>query len=316
LKEQPGAKEVFVVVSGTLLRVDARTQRILDRFVPPEDLPFTEFTSGTTSADGRYLVLTTNAPGVVTFDMATRRFGTWLPVPNRRLSKARLTTDNRRILVLDQLGRLLVMKPETGDVVALVSVPPQVFDSLSNRADNRFFVASRDAGALTVIDAASLTVRGEIQTGHGAHDIATTSDLSRGFVVNEYDGTVSCLDMAESSVLKTVKVGRGARYITVSGDDEVVYVSNTNDGSVSALNVASCRVIATVPRAADGERPGAIATTADGRVLMVAGADGKGLYFLDVSIPVPRIVGRVPTISPVSAIACAPFAASVQRARR
>lgn len=201
---------------------------------------------------------------------------------------------------------MLTVDPQSGRESGRVSLPREIFDVVSNRADTGFFVPSRDAGWVTFVNASTLAVVTRLETGPGVHDIATTSNGAVGFVTNEYANTVSCLDLDDQRILGTTRVGSHPIRLVVAPDDRTVYVANRDDGSVSVLDGTRCTVRQTIPRAAEGERVWTLAVTHDGQRLFVAGLQ-RNVYVRDLSRPDAPLIDTINTLTSVQTIVRSPL---------
>lgn len=107
--------------------------------------------------------------------------------------------------------KLLKLDPEDGSTVAEVVLEPDMCGVwVTTRGDimvSQLSVPGSEDymhGALWVIDGATLTVRGKVDTGRGAFTLRSSDDGAYGYVSNTIDGTVSVVDMADLKVLRVL----------------------------------------------------------------------------------------------------------------
>lgn len=297
---------MFAAIGDAIVLIDAARPTIVNAFLAAEGNDV-RYTAGTVSSDGRDLVLTTETPEVVLFDMERQQFTNRISLPlGLRTVKARLTNDGKRLLVIEQLGRLFVIDVASGTQRAEIALPRELFDAVSNRADTGYLIPSRDADVIAFVNAVSHSIEAQIDAGDGAHDVVTTRDRMLAFVSNEYDGTVTCLNMEARRPIGLARVGSHPISLAISADDESVFVANRDDGSVSVVDVAKCTVRQTIANAASGGPVGVLDVSQDGRTLVVSRFDGGGIFALDISGDRARQIGRIETIAPARAIARAP----------
>src|SRR6202008_717375 len=82
----------------------------------------------------------------------------------------------------------------------------------------RALVASRAAGTLAVIDAATARVTAEVRTGDRPADVAWSPRLRMAFVANEGDGGVAVVDPARGVVAERIPFAPGITSIRFAPD--------------------------------------------------------------------------------------------------
>lgn len=128
------------------------------------------------------------------------------------------------------------------------------------------------------------------------HGMAATKD-GRLWVTCDVSGRLACLDLATRTVEATYEnPARGGHIVELLPDETKLYVS-AKEGPLAAFDLAERRFGASIPFAAAGASGiGAgsegLATTPDGRHLLVADNDETALHVVDVATD--RIVRRVP----------------------
>jgi len=197
------------------------------------------FTPGpsTTSPDGRYL---------------------YVPNHNTAMSGA-----NENVVdVIDTAAKKLVGK------IAVPANPHWV----AFGKNGRFYTSDHMSAKVTVINAQTNAVIGEIQVGETPHSEAMSPDGSR-LAVTSFDGNeVFLIDTATSKMVAQIPVGRNPLDIAYSPDGRYLYTSNNEDNTVTVIDTADNRVIATVPT---GKAPTSISVLPNGRQAYVTD-DGDG----------------------------------------
>ncbi|HEV8714436.1 MAG TPA: choice-of-anchor D domain-containing protein [Candidatus Binatia bacterium] len=282
--------------SGGVTIIDTTTNTVDTTILPPlflETLPpssngrFQAVTESSLALNQRTAYFATTNPtlaqrGIVTFDTATNTFGTWYPMPYRRVGKVGVTADLSTMFAVDRgcaiddpcvdpwgSGFVHVVDLATGTVITSIPIPEQSFDGVMSPDGMKFYVPHRDAGYVSVIDTVTRTIVKTIPAARGAHDIVISSDGTRGYVTNEGSDSVSCLDLTNEIPLATVSVESHPIGIALSSDDRTVYVGNRDSASLSVIDAASCTVLYTVPNAVPGAKPKTLAFSASDRLLYV-----------------------------------------------
>jgi YVTN family beta-propeller protein len=100
---------------------------------------------------------------------------------------------------------------------AVPSAPAQVWLTRSGLVLSANQGTDREPGStLSFIDAATMEVLDELETGSGPHGVVVSPDESRAWVTNAYDGSVTVVDLDRREVLETVDVGAFPNGITFS----------------------------------------------------------------------------------------------------
>jgi YVTN family beta-propeller protein len=202
-------------------------------------VPVDNFTPGpsTTSPNGRYL---------------------YVPNHNTAMSGA-----NENVVdVIDTASRTLVGK------IAVPANPHWVaFDK-----NGRFYTTDHMSAKVTVLNAKTNSIVGEIQVGETPHSETISPDGSR-LAVTSFDGNVVFLiDTATAKMIAQIPVGKNPLDVAYSRDGSALYTTNNQDNTVTVIDTADNRVIATVPT---GKAPTSISVLPNGRQAYVTD-DGDG----------------------------------------
>jgi len=131
------------------------------------------------------------------------------------------------------------------------------------------YVANEDAGAASIVDAASGRVLQELAVGIEPEGVAVSPDGRWVYVTAETSGTVTVIDAQTRAVAATVLVGQRPRSATFSPDGRHAYVTAELGGNVTLIDVPSHSVVRTVPLAQPA-RPCGVAVAPDGGTVYVA----------------------------------------------
>jgi YVTN family beta-propeller protein len=202
-------------------------------------VPVDNFTPGpsTTSPDGKFL---------------------YVPNHNTAMSGA-----NENVVdVIDTASKQLVSH------VAVPANPHWVaFDK-----NGRFYTTDHMSAKVTVVNAKTNGIVGEIQVGETPHSEAISPDGSR-LAVTSFDGNqVFIINTATAKMIAQIPVGRNPLNIAYSRDGSALYTTNNQDNTVTVIDTANNHVVATVRT---GKAPTSISVLPNGRQAYVTN-DGDG----------------------------------------
>jgi YVTN family beta-propeller protein len=92
--------------------------------------------------------------------------------------------------------------------------------------DNILITQSHSTGQLLVVDKNSLTIKSKINVGHGACDIATTSDFKKAFVANQFSNDISVVDLENQMETNRIPVLRQPMQLEISMDEKYLFAAN------------------------------------------------------------------------------------------
>ena len=202
-------------------------------------VPVDNFTPGpsTTSPDGRYLY-----------------------VPNHNMVTSGANEND--VDVIDIAGKKLIGKN------AVPANPHWVaFDK-----NGRFYTSDHMSAEVTVLNAKTNTIVGEIETGETPHSEAMSPDGSRLAVTSFNGNEVYLINTATEKMIAQIPVGRNPLDVAYSPDGRYIFTTNNEDNTVTAIDTADDRVIAQVPT---GKAPTSISVLPNGREAYVTD-DGDG----------------------------------------
>ena len=183
--------------------------------------------------------------------------------------------------------------PSLGPVLPVGKTPNFVVAAPNGR---QLYIASRDAGLVTVVDTAVNKVTGTIPIKAGPPQFLAFSKDGRRVYVSVWNdartiAAVSVLDTTSNSIIDTIRVHTRPFLAAVSPDGKRVYVPNHDTGTVSVIDTATNKVVSefTVPA-----NPHSIAFTPDGSRVYIADHESNVVSVVDTAtdklvttIPVP-----------------------------
>jgi len=138
--------------------------------------------------------------------------------------------------------------------------------------NGQFYTTDHMSAKVTVLNAKTNTIVGEIQVGETPHSEAISPDGSR-LAVTSFDGNeVFIINTATDKMIAQIPVGRNPLNIAYSRDGSALYTTNNQDNTVTVIDTADNRVIATV---STGKAPTSISVLPNGRQAYVTD-DGDG----------------------------------------
>lgn len=173
---------------------------------------------------------------------------------------------------------LLAPTPATadtvGDAVTVASPSAGITTSLDG---TRVYVASYDAGGLSVIDTTTGAVL-DLPGITAPYDVAVNPDGTRAYITaSTLKGTVAVLDTTTGSVVAQVPAGEFPQAVAITPAGDQVWAANFGRGrSRSTVTVLSTRTNKVTTNITVGKHPTAVAFTPDGTTAYVTDADLTG----------------------------------------
>ena len=161
------------------------------------------------------------APGVVSAGDAMRMGGarsSLQPGASAMPQDVRLTPDGTRFLVADMLRNgIWVIKASTQKVERFIPTGKGAHGIYPDRNGRRVFVSNRDAGSISVLDAASLAIIATWKIpGGGSPDMGgVTADGSQLWLSGRYHSEVYVFDTVTGALIKRIKVNAGPHGLLV-----------------------------------------------------------------------------------------------------
>ncbi|WP_445168097.1 YncE family protein [Mycolicibacterium sp. Dal123E01] len=191
-------------------------------------------------------------------------------------------------VVFDPTGTRFYAVDPIGNSVVAVSLPANSVGTPIGVGPNPFMTAIGPVGTpaagklyvtnfgdsglgntVSVVDIATKQVTTVIvgRNGAGPFGVAVSPDGTRLWVTNASADAIAIVDTTINKVIKTVPLPSGAVYVAFSPDGHQVYVTNADTtNTVTVINTADYTTAGTITV---GQKPGAIAFSADGSVAYV-----------------------------------------------
>jgi PQQ-dependent catabolism-associated beta-propeller protein len=147
------------------------------------------------------------------------------------------------------------------------------------QAQGTAYVSSEKDDALTMVDLATLTVKGTLPTCKRGRHIQLTPQ--RHIMVACTDSNVADLiDPASGKSLRRIPLGDEPEAFDLSPDGKTIYVSNEDEAEASFIDAASGRKLQAIKV---GQEPEGVKVSADGKTLYVTSEVASLVHVIDVA---------------------------------
>lgn len=151
--------------------------------------------------------------------------------------------------------------------------------SVAAQAQGTAYVSSEKDDALTLIDTATLAVKGTIKTCKRARHIQRMPD-GKLMVACTDSNAADIIDPATGKSVKRLPLGDEPEAFDLSPDGKTLYVSNEDEGEASFVDAATGKVLKKVKV---GEEPEGVKISADGRTLYVTSEVASLVHVIDTA---------------------------------
>jgi PQQ-dependent catabolism-associated beta-propeller protein len=146
-------------------------------------------------------------------------------------------------------------------------------------AQGTAYVSSEKDQALTLIDLATLSVKGTIPTCKRGRHIQLTSDHLIMVACTD-SNAADVIDPVNGKSLRRIPLGDEPEAFDVSPDGKTIFVSNEDSGEVSFIDAVSGKVLKSIKV---GNEPEGVKVSADGKTLYVASEAASLVHVIDVA---------------------------------
>jgi len=146
-------------------------------------------------------------------------------------------------------------------------------------AQGTAYVSSEKDSALTVIDLATLAVKGTIPTCKRARHLQLTPER-RLMVACTDSNEADLIDPASGKSVRRIPLGDEPEAFDLSPDGKVIYVSNEDAGEASFIDAASGKKLRSVKV---GAEPEGVKVSADGKTLYVTSEVASLVHVIDTA---------------------------------
>ncbi|NQU52201.1 MAG: YVTN family beta-propeller repeat-containing protein [Bacteroidetes bacterium] len=146
--------------------------------------------------------------------------------------------------------------------------------------DNLLITQSYSEGELLIVDKNSLTIKSGIKVGHGACDIAVTSDFKTAFVANQFSNDISVVDLELQKETNRISVLRQPMQLEISKDGKYLFVANfltahaadldTVTTEISIIDLETETLIKNIPLANGSNALRGMSLSADGKYIFIS----------------------------------------------
>ncbi len=146
-------------------------------------------------------------------------------------------------------------------------------------AQGTAYVSSEKDDALTLIDTATLAVKGTIKTCKRARHVQRMPD-GKLMVACTDSNAADIIDPATGKSVRRVALGDEPEAFDLSPDGKTIYVSNEDEGEASFVDAATGKVLKKVKV---GEEPEGVKLSADGKTLYVTSEVASLVHVIDTA---------------------------------
>ncbi len=146
--------------------------------------------------------------------------------------------------------------------------------------DNLLITQSYSTGELLVIDKNNFVIKSKIKVGHGACDIATTSDYKTVFVANQFSNDISVVDLELQTETNRIPVLRQPMQLEISKDGKHLFVANfltsgradsdTVTSEITVIDLQTEKPVKHIPLANGSNALRGMSLSADGEYLFIS----------------------------------------------
>ncbi|MDM0073284.1 PQQ-dependent catabolism-associated beta-propeller protein [Variovorax sp. J2P1-59] len=146
-------------------------------------------------------------------------------------------------------------------------------------AQGTAYVSSEKDQAVTLIDLATLSVKGTIPTCKRGRHIQLMPDRHIMLACSE-SNVADVIDPATGKSLRRVPLGDEPEAFDLSPDGKTIYVSNEDEGAVSFIDASNGKVLKSIKV---GKEPEGVKVSADGKTLYVTSEVASLVHVIDVA---------------------------------
>jgi YVTN family beta-propeller protein len=106
---------------------------------------------------------------------------------------------------------------------------------------DEIWISNEGAGVVTIVNARTGKISGEIATGAGPSDIAFTAHGRYAWITNEKDGNVSLVDAVARRKIRDIRVGKVPQGVAVSNGGNRLLVANFGSDSLSVVDTTELK---------------------------------------------------------------------------
>lgn len=143
------------------------------------------------------------------------------------------------------------------------------------------YVSSEKDNAITVIDLATLEVKGTIDTcKRPRHMQRLPGSEGRMLVVCSDSDRADVIDLKAGRSIDQIPLDEDPELLDISPDGKIIYVSNEDDSRMSMIDIATRKVVRTV---GTGPEPEGVKVSPDGKIVYVASEVANMVHVIDTA---------------------------------
>ncbi|MDA0181779.1 YncE family protein [Solirubrobacter phytolaccae] len=176
-----------------------------------------------------------------------------------------------------------------GERIALTTGETQLV--VASPDGKTIYTLGASPGLLSVIDAATRTVKSTITIGTVPAGLAITPDGTKLYVTRQFSRQLIPVDAATGATGPAITTGNGPRGIAITPDGTKVVVTNYSGSQVQIVSVATGAVLSTIPVPGN---PQSVVITPDGKTAWAFAETNKQLVPIDLATATagtPIVVG-------------------------
>jgi len=147
------------------------------------------------------------------------------------------------------------------------------------QAQGTAYVSSEKDQALTLIDLATLSVKGTIPTCKRGRHVQLTPD-GKIMVACTDSNVADVIDPATGKSLRRIPLGDEPEAFDISPDGKTIYVSNEDEGEASFIDAMTGKTLKSIKV---GKEPEGVKVSADGKTLYVTSEVASLVHVIDVA---------------------------------
>lgn len=155
--------------------------------------------------------------------------------------------DPRRVYMTLDDNSLVQLNPETGAVVAKVTLGQQPSVIAASPAGDILAISNAKSDSVSIVTTADNKVAKTValEAGSAPYGVAVSEDGTKVYVVNELKNSISVIDVAAGRVTGTIPVPGGPSKITMSPDGSLLWAPAAN-GTIHIIDTLTNTVSTTV----------------------------------------------------------------------
>jgi YVTN family beta-propeller protein len=175
----------------------------------------------------------------------------------------------------------VLSKSAAGKFVNLILL---LVPALAMASSVRVYVANTDEASVSVIDASTNRVIGQIPVSKNPHAIIISPDKTRFYVPSESEDVLDVIDRASLASIAKVPLGRRPNNLAITPDGRYVYVCIRQESYVEVVDTRTLQVVKKIPV---GRNPHNVYLLPDGKHMLATSMGDNKLTIIDTETQEP-----------------------------